>query len=522
LLVSRKILNAKEFCKKSDKGSENVTGVSKLDYVMKALDILGTEMASYLQIDTTTVSKWRNNQRRIPFKNGQARQAAEFILRREKEKGSKVVRGILKTLKEDVNPESDAQQIEVLSLWLTEKTLAPPDASGIRLQLYSPQNGYNTSISIFLDEAGIDEAITHFMEYVLRLPPGQTVYLADYSGINWTSGDEITDKQVRIDMCMRYFRAFSNYGHKLVIIDCDTDIYRPYRAIFRWMELYLLDGVEVWNYPFAHDSAYHYTNFVVEGETVLQCVSNDFGRKPHGMFYTNKETVEFFANNVLSILRKSKQLIESVPARDILSAVNIAQKNLKQRRHIYILNPSAALQIIDVNLLKELLEASGADEEKAAECLLAAKKIHRLQSINDYTYICNLDAFEKFAQAEYIEDANLSEICGTRVIISKAYQRKIVDAVIKSQAYRNNRVIFTSFGYFSAIPENLSILVQEDALVSVWDVKKYQKRLYCLNLDVISGFYRYIDDLKAVIPKVCLDKFWCDKQLRRIQDSLMS
>lgn len=100
------------------------------------------------------------------------------------------------------------------------------------------------------------------------------------------------------------------------------------------------------------------------------------------------------------------------------------------------------------------------------------------------------------------------------------FRRKIVESVMKSDAYNNNRIIFTSFNNLNSVPDNLSIAVQEDGFLAAWNVKKYKKRLYCLNLDVISGFYRYVDDLKTVIPKVCLGKEWKDTQLMRIRNAL--
>ncbi|MDR2756528.1 MAG: hypothetical protein LBC20_12555 [Planctomycetaceae bacterium] len=494
---------------------------SKLDYILKALNITGTEVSAELQIDATTVSKWRNNQRRIPYKNGQSRQLSEFLLRKEKEIGISVIFNILKTIKTDINPESREQQIEALSFWLAEKKIEPPNFQDKPFPVFTPKNGYNTNISIFLDENGIDEAIAYYLDYVLRLPPVQTIFLVDHSGINWVGNKGITEEQVRINTCMQYFHAISRYGHKLLIIDCDTDIYRPYRAIFRWMELYLLDGVEVWSHPPMHDDSYHYTNFVVENEIVLQCVTNvDFDQKPHSMLYTNKETINFFVNNTAGILRKSKRLIESISASDISAFLDIARKSLKPNRNLYMLNPSLTLQIIDTELLREILEANNIAKSKIEECVSTANEIRQLQTEHLYSSICNLDILENFVTSEHVEDCNLSEICATKIILSKEHLKKITDSIMKSSLYRNNNIVFTSFGYLNVIPDNLSILVQEDGFVAAWNVKRYKKRLYCFNLDVISGFYRYIDDFKTIIPKICWDKDWRDKQLRRIEESL--
>jgi transcriptional regulator with XRE-family HTH domain len=487
---------------------------------MKALEVSGKELAECLNIDTTTISKWRNNQRKIPYKNGQARQLSEFLISREQERSVSVIFNILKTLKEDINPNSTEQQIEILSRWLTEEKLEPPKDTHDTLQAYSPKNGYNTNVSIFLGEKGIDEGLEAFFERVLKMAPGKIIYIIDYSGINWINGDEFSDRQVRIETCMKFFRAISDYGHKLVIVDCDTDIYRPYRTIFRWMELYLLDGSEVWSYR-AMDDSYHYTNFVVENELVLQYVSGSIPTAiPHGMLYTNKETVDFFADNVADTMNKSSRLIVSVPASDVSAIVDIIRRNIKPARRIYMLAPSLTLQIADSALLRKILSDNGVNEEKQEECISASTRLQKVIGSNAYTVVYNLDLLEKFVLNSYFEDNDLSKICNTKIVISKENQRLLIDSIMQSAIYKSNRIIFTSFENLNAIPENLSILVQEDGFVAAWNAKKYKRRLYCTNLDVTSGFYRYLDDLMTTIPKICRERVWRDRQLMRIRNDL--
>jgi hypothetical protein len=291
------------------------------------------------------------------------------------------------------------------------------------------------------------------------------------------------------------------------------------------MELYLLDGVEVWSCPSAQNDSYYSTEFVVENEIVLQCSSNsntsgNTKGKPHSMIFTNKETVDFFSDTVQSIMEKSQRLIESVPSKNILAFTDIMLRSLKPNRNLYVLNPSFTLQFIDINLLREILLSGDVQGDKIGECITAAQNIRRMQAAARYSYVCNLDILESFATAEYVEDCNLTEICESQIILSKEYRHKIVKSIMDSKAYKNNDMIITSFSYLNSVPDNLSIAVQEDGFLCAWNVKKYQKRLYCLSLDVISGFYRYVDDLKTFIPKVSFSKEWKDTQLKRIYDAL--
>ncbi|MDR0886002.1 MAG: helix-turn-helix transcriptional regulator [Clostridiales Family XIII bacterium] len=500
--------------------------VSKLDYLMKALNLSGKDVAEYLDMDVTTVSKWRNNQRKIPTKNGIARQLATFLITQEKKLGLDKIKNILQTLKADLHPEGIEQQIDTLTRWLTEEKLEPPeDFINTSIQQYTPRNGYNTNVSMFIGEDGIDEAMAEYFGRVLKMAPGKTIYLIDYSGINWTIGDETSDPQIRINACMEIFRAISNYGHKLVIIDCDTDIYRPYRAIFRWMELYLLDSTEVWSCQSMPDDSYRYTTFVVENELALQCISSPNPSSipsftTHGMLYTNKETIDFYADNVAYIMKNSKRLVESIAARDILAMIDVTMRNIKPNRLIYMLNPSLTLQIIDTALLRDILQVNHVPDDKIEVCVAASSQLRHVSDTSEYHVIYNLDILEKFVTEATMRDDNLSELCGTEIILSKDYLRRIIDSVTESPLYKNNQILFTSFVYFNTIPEDLSLLVQEDGFLAVWNVRKYRKRLYCQSLDVISSFYRYVNELTSAIPKISKERAWRDKQLKRIHDAL--
>ena len=49
--------------------------------------------------------------------------------------------------------------------------------------------------------------------------------------------------------------------------------------------------------------------------------------------------------------------------------------------------------------------------------------------------------------------------------------------------------------------------------------KKELEALGKVNLDVVSGFYRYIDDIWNMIPGTCKELNWRNKQLERFIES---
>ncbi|MDR1916226.1 MAG: hypothetical protein LBQ58_06610 [Synergistaceae bacterium] len=491
---------------------------SRFDYLLKALEISGKEISSKLDIDETTVSKWRNNQRKLTYKNKYASMIAEILLSSEVEQKRRIVANILKRYKKDLNPQSRQQLVDSLCLWLTEE---PNDAGvGGQRDINSPRNGYNTTVGIFLGEDGIDEAIDYFMNYLLMAPPGRTLYVVDFSGINWTSGDERTDPQRRINACMDLFQAFMQNGHKFVIIDCNTDIYRPYRAIFRWMKLYLMECVEVWTHPPIGNDKNYFTSFVMRNEAALQCVAGgDLSRESHCMLFKNRESVNSFADSAEAIMQRSKKLIETIENDKFPDLVKTMSSSFKPGQAVYMLNPSLALQNADDDILLDILAENNIGREEIERTLLIRNKLMHTQQLCIYTSIFDLDILERMSSMNSIIDHTISAICRKEIRISRSQRVRMLQSLSGGRRTKNNSATLVSFSYLGITPTNLSIFVQDDTFVGVWDMEKYKQSLYCVNIDVISGFYRYIDDIWHMIPGVCKDADWRNKQLERLMES---
>lgn len=490
---------------------------SKLDYVMKALNISGKSLAEDLMVDKTLISKWRNQHRKLSYDNIYCRKLAQYLLTSEAEEKRKVIYHILKSYRPDSSLVTMKEKIEIFCLWLTEETIEVNQKDNRKQKrVYTPRHGYLTNVSIFLGDKGIYEAVEYFMKYLLSLSPGKVMYMIDYSGINWNYGEESSDKKMRIHAFMELFRPVLEYGHQFIIVDCDSDIHRPYRAIFRWMDLYLTDGVEVLVHPRLHEEQYHTTSFYVKDEIALQCISSkDYPDRQQGIMYHNTDTIDFLTSSAHSIYTRSKKLIETMAVKDVLPMMDVAGEYIKNRNRIYMLTPSLTLQNVGEDILLKVLEENHVDDGAVADCLRIHKRFERLKKHCDYISLFNLDYLEEMSSMTRIVDSNLSEICGKKIVISKETWNEILRSIINNKQ-EESKLVFVSFRYLSYIPENLSILVQDDCLVAAWNVNKYKKRMYCINPNVISGFYRYLDDIWHMIPSICKETSWRNKQLNRL------
>jgi len=251
----------------------------------------------------------------------------------------------------------------------------------------------------------------------------------------------------------------------------------------------------------------------------LQCISNDdFPGKQHCMLYKNMETVDFLTNSAQTTLKNSKKLIETIKTDDISAMLDVSERYLKPYQQIYMLNPSLMMQCADQELLEAVLKDNNVDEEKIKQCVSINEKVRRIKKRCRYISICDLDDLELTSKQNIIVDGNLSEICGKPIAISRERWFGLIKTLVHTDQ-QSSLTIFTSFSYLSVTLKNLSILVQEDSLIAAWNVTRYKKRMYCINPNVISGFFRYMDDIWHMVPHTCKDIEWRNKQLWRLLEN---
>ncbi|MDR1052189.1 MAG: hypothetical protein LBP95_14235 [Deltaproteobacteria bacterium] len=494
---------------------------SRLDYLMKALDISGKTLSGELKIDETTVSKWRKNQRRLTFKNRHAARMAEYFLDSEMEGKRQVAAGILKGYKADLNFESRRQKIEALALWLTEETGGPPTPgaggsdSGAAGDGFAPASGYNTCVHVFTGEAGVDEALDYFMRQALAAPPGRTLYVVDYNGIDWAPAEE-GDGQRRVNGSVELFKTFIEKGQKFVIIDCNTDLYKPYTAIFRWLRLYLTGGVEVLTHPALSQDKNYFITFVLRDEIALHCVHDaDYPDRRHCLIFKNKETVNHHARAAESILKSSKKLVETVENESLAELFEVMERQLRPGRPVCAMNPPLSLLAAGPETLEEILSAAGASREETVVCLNVREMFEKSLCSCEHAVLVDLDALDRAFTADEVVDRALSALCRREVRVTQDQTRRILEKIIERKSGPESSANFVSFSDLGITPNNLSIMAQDDAFLSVWDLEKYQKSMYSANVDVVSGFYRFLRLTWESIPGICKETDWRNKQLKR-------
>ncbi len=486
---------------------------SRLGYLMKRLDITGKELSQQLSIDMTTISKWKNNQRKLVCKSESTRKIAAYMIQNEpKNKAGEIAR-LLAAYLPGLNTQSEQQMVDALCLWLSDNN--EPVFEQLRLPAHqndAKADTYMTQVKMFTGRNGVSEAITEFLTYALQVPPGREILMTDFRDMDFEQDDA-----ENVQRFMKLFIDAAHYGHTIKIIDCATDVYRSYKAVLRWLPMYLSENVEIWRYPEYFDRETRTTTFVMPGELALNtsAVLSEPVTK-HGMLFADKPSVDFLTRSARGALEKSKRMIETVDTSDTLHMLSVLDDNLKSRQLTYMLNPMPTYRNMSEALLRRVLQANNVDEATARVCMETSEKTRAIRNRCQYRQIYDLDRIEACVHDGAMPDYDLSAICKRPMKIGREHLKEYLQYLMSISNTEDYSITLTPFSQLDLLPADASFIVQDDSLVVAWDAQRFSRRMHCRELVLVSGFYKHMEGMWKVIPPLCKGEDWRNKQFERM------
>jgi hypothetical protein len=483
---------------------------SRLGYLMNQLEISGKELSDVLSIDITSISKWKNNQRRLAYKSKHTHDLARFLLNCEMEKKKHIIRDILLVSSPKINTYDEDIMVDALSVWLTGNLQDYSDS--IQQVSMSSAHGYNTGVRIFTGMKGIQEGLETFWKSARSVPPGQEILIVDFGDIDYSSdASQIKENNVRL------IRDAISYGHTIKIIDGAADNYKPYLSIFRWMSVYLSEEVELWYRQARDNRDNQYSIYLLPGACALYTMGVDVPVKDHHcILFTDTESLAFFEKSAQASFDKSQKMIEVLRVEDILGTLKVLDLHLVSKQLTYMLNPTPTFRSMSIDLLEKVLEDNKVDPDMRRICLEANTKTREIRERCDYRQIYSLDAMEENAKAPFSVDYDLSSICGKEMIISKENLKRHMEYLQNIPHTDQYTITLANLNSIAVLPTNISMIVQDDRLVVAWDARQYDCRMYSEAITVIGGFYNYMEEVWNSISNICKTEEWTNRQFSKI------
>ncbi len=148
--------------------NNNETNLQKvrISYAMEALSLSAAELSRCCYVDASLINKWRKGSRKITERSKVLQDVASAMLRLDSEG----------KLKDCYAPymQNNESAADAMSSWLCGKEI--PAMPGRIAPVMTPTSGeYTVQYAVYLGKKGFRKATLSMLDYLLLLPPGQTV-----------------------------------------------------------------------------------------------------------------------------------------------------------------------------------------------------------------------------------------------------------------------------------------------------------------------------------------------------------
>lgn len=390
---------------------------SQLSYIMDLLDIIGTQLATYLDLDRTLISKWKNNVRPLKTSNKHFDKVIDGLIHfNTQSKKASLERFFNQNYPQEDNNEPDYLQ-NCLKLWLEGED------SGAFFSLNHWKTAkdalYASKIDIYQGNEGKRSAILAFFEYASTLPSGQEIFISDVEGTLWREEDS--------DFNLIYHRRINELakqGHNItLILTEEITTKKPTALVFNRINAYFTGHITSYLLKHTRDNPQH-SYYIIHRQmaVISSCATRDTSLR----FITINRDPFSLKHYVALFIERMKQ------SEPLLSSYAIQGKSMDyflknyEKKHAHssmiISAPELPVCMISKNLLLKKLESYNIPDKIISKIM----KINEQKSNIIFNDINNKDvdillskhAFQAMVTSENIRHDDLSRLCDQDIYLS--------------------------------------------------------------------------------------------------------
>lgn len=484
-----------------------------LSYLMELLDVSGKELAVQIDVDTAMISKWKNGKRKIPKNADYGKHIAEYFFQEDFLPFRQKILQVMKEAVPNIEELQEEKQKKMLAGMLENPVYTSIISGGRKEEIQ-----YVTTVQVFDGkETGWYQALDTFFQEMQNVNPQENIIMADFGEIDWENVDK-----VYYDKIYQRVKEVCKNGRKFIIMDLLKDSYRSYRAIFRWLPMYMLPEVEVY-YVHERDVAQKQCVILSGGTQVALLGKRTEGEETERIYnlYKDYHNTTFLKKQVEYFFSKAQRMIHLNPVKDTLYIIKLMDENIRSGVLTYMLNPMPTFLNMPPELVKEILEENGIEGEEAERIVEVNKTRSALRAKCRYCQIYDIDKIEWGLEQKEFVSPLLSKILGQDIVIKREQFRKQLEYILKQMERENYTVLLPSFQTdVISVPDNISFTVQEDGLVMCWDDKHFDYTIYSTETTMVGGFSDYMKEVLVHIPSVKKKKEWTENRIDSLVNEL--
>lgn len=486
--------------------------VSRLAFLMSAMDITGRKLADAIHIDYSQISRWKNNRRPLSSSSIYAKKIAAYFLSLEQSRSSHFLESILKEYDPDLNPDRHEELINCLCKWLGEQ--GPLTQHQISALSNKSSVSHDAVYRVYQGNEGRRVAAIEFLDYVLSLPDEQQLMLVSQEDVSW-----IIEDPAFLNLWKQKLIEVLQKNHKIRIIHwVDRDVEKLAAIVSEWLPMHLTGNIESWFYPIYADIPYKATLFIIQDlVAVTGMTSQNPAQNRYTAYYTDPITVaqcEWIYKNILAECRPLNYVSPKSKMDKLFEMVAV---NNTKKKQSYFYADTPLLLATSEEILLDVLEDNLVDSATIERCLRFHKFLNHFL-YNNYLnrHIYFLDRLKQAAELTRYQDYLLSAVTGQDIIISHLnfinYINFLIDRINNQENYEVALITNSTANNIS-----IQVWVEQNSSVIAWSTEPYLPyATSATEPTIVNTFYQIYNRLWQSIPKIYRNKDWVVNELQTL------
>lgn len=403
---------------------------SKLSLLMNSFKVRSKDLAEYLHVDSSLISKWKNNKRNLSNKSNYPESIAEYFLNLDKIYDYTFIKNLIHQNYPKANVEDMKELKNYFQKWILEsRTLSQKPSKN-----YSKnQNEYSTTFTVYRKNEGRRKAVLDFLDLAISMPENQEILLLSQENMTWL----IEDKNFFNDWDKKLYKLIQK-NHKIQIIHTiDRETTKIAETIEKWFNLHMLGGLKSYYYPKYQDTIINHTLFIIKNTCAITGASKSTEQKEIDCtyFFNDLHTVKNFQNTFFTIKEICNPLIINQDIKKSEELIKKLLNLLNEPDNEYHYSDIPQFTTMDKNDLIQILIENSVKKDKTLKILNIFdqyNEIHKNKNIKT-KYLYNLKKMEDNLKYKNILYEDLSLLCEKEIYVKKDLFKKHIKNTLKKR-----------------------------------------------------------------------------------------
>lgn len=432
------------------------SALSHLNQLLKEFHLTGKQLAEYLNVDYSLVSKWRSGKRRLNPEY--IRKIAGLFITLDGKYEYQRIETLLHKKFTEKEKQREERMAAYLEFWLASRN---PEEDKNSIESFMSKKAVKREYYMFSGEDGRREAVDTFLDYAAS-SSGNNLWLFSQEDNRWFSEDE----EYQLRWQDKNFDVLSNDNTIHVIHPVDRRYRQVAQSMFRWLPIHLVGNALAYYIPKYWDPEIKITIFLAENLAVLIGVTSEkFTRKIQTYLFTDPEVLQNARDVLMELFHQSLRMFRRYGFESNGEFFSVFKQIVQNSNPVYYFSGAPILYMVSEKHLREaLMENDYTEQEKKEyEFILYQCSFEYMRNVSSMpiTYIIHEAQLRRLLKLNRVMMRFLSHCLGRPFYASQGIFRKLLVQALETMcAYDNFNILITDYSMLYPY-EDIALFVKE-------------------------------------------------------------